>query len=236
MQISWAAARLRGSGRISLDWLYSRLSCPTGQDFVLALFRLADRLQLGRFAGLVPSRNTISRMPLAQQPKLLQEVQSYFPPYYRRTGLWFGLVAGVVVYLASFLRHQLTPSWLALGLGGAVYFILGHAWAFVLNFIRARLSRIKPGDVAQPVPYYTPGMPAASYQPTFLPPSTLVKFGLFLMVVAAASAAAELNRSHFAPTWQALDDLLGMAAESGFILGCWEIDRAIKADRRTPGP
>ena len=159
---------------------------------------------------------------------LLGEVRSYFPPYYRGLA-WAVLAAGALGLVALQFFRDAKPSWTMFAVAVPIYLVTSHAIAFVVNFLRARLSRTSPGDIAQPVAYYTPGMPPAAYQPTFLRQSTLVKLGILVVIVSTAAAVLQLAPTHFSPSWPAINLLLRAVDGAGFALGCWEIDQAIKA-------
>jgi hypothetical protein len=160
---------------------------------------------------------------------LLGEVRSYFPPYYRGIA-WAVLAASAIGIVTLQFFRDAEPSWAIFAVALPIYFVTSHAAAFVVNFLRARFSQTSPGDVAKPVAYYTPDMPAAAYQPTFLRQSTLVKLGILAVLVSTASAFITLGQTHFAPSWRAINLLLRAIVGAGFAFGCWEIDRAIKTE------
>lgn len=159
------------------------------------------------------------------------QLASYFPPYYNRPAM----IGVAVLFVAALLFQGLTPAgvpapWPYLAPFGLAGWACGHAWAFILDYLRNRMSRPEPGDVARPVPYYTADMAPASYQPTFRTLSSLIRYTPIAIGLVAIYIAV-----HFAArpglTWGrvfAIADLIGMV---GFWMGCREIQRGVSLDR-----
>jgi len=159
------------------------------------------------------------------------QLASYFPPYYSRPAM----IGVALLFGAEFAFQSLGPGaapapWPYLAPFCLASWASGHAWAFVLDYLRHRMNRRSPGDVAQPVPYYMPDMAPASYQPTFRTLSSLIRYTPVAIGVVAIDIAV-----HFAVraglSWGrifAIADLIGLV---GFWIGCREIQRGVRAGR-----
>lgn len=158
------------------------------------------------------------------------QLASYFPPYYGRPQMIVVAVLSVAVVAFQMASINAAPSWLYLPPYALASLAVGHAWAFVLDFVRSRMTRASPDDEAQPVAYYTPDMAPASYQPTFRTLSSLIR--LVPLAIAALGILFALQLAvDLAPTWPKLNHAADLVGGIGFWLGCREIQRGVTATR-----
>ena len=195
--------------------------------FAVFAFALVLRTRYNAAHPPAPERPRGPWCPRLSTGPWFAQLASYFPPYYSRPAI----VGVAVLFVVEYAFHALAPrgaaaSWpylIPLCLGS---WASGHAWAFVLDYLRNRASRRSPEDVAQPVAYYTPDMAPASYQPTFRTLASLIRYTPVAIVVVAIDIAVHVAvQPGF--TWGrvfAIADLIGLI---GFWMGCREIQRGI---------
>lgn len=199
---------------------------------LFAVFALALVLR-SRYNAAHPAAPEPERGPwpprLSTGPWFAQ-LASYFPPYYSRPAI----IGVAVLFMAEYAFQAMMPSGTPASWPYLAPFVLaswacGHAWAFVLDYLRHRMNRRSPGDVAEPVPYYTPDMAPASYQPTFRTLSSLIRYTPVAIAVVAIYIAA-----HFAArpglTWGRIFAIADLIAMVGFWMGCREIQRGVRVD------
>ncbi len=165
-------------------------------------------------------------------PQMIRDIPRCFPAYYSRW-MWVALAILFVFFLILEFAHTLLAlSWILIAPGTIAHFAVGHAFAFIAQYFREKMNRTSPADVAKPVAYYTPDMSPASYQPTFMKLSTLVKLALFGAGFALVDVGAQRLASHVGLNWRMLHDVLRAGFALGFALGCYEL---IRAERRSEG-
>lgn len=196
----------------------------------LALLMGALWLKSGRAAANTEA--TVPERGPRQQPTgpWYKALPRYFPSYYSHAALTVVVALCLAQVAFRMVAAGLRPSWLyALPLAPASL-VVGHAGAYVLDFVRARTSSPRPGDVAQPVAYYTPDMPPASYQPTFRTLSSLISFTPFVLVVLGLLLAVQIVMDP-SPNWPVIFRISYLAGLLGFWLGCLEIRQGLRATR-----